>query len=45
MLFELSKDKSLLVTLSKANLDENTANLVKSQAHPTDIKKSLIDSA
>ena len=43
MLFELSKDKSLLSMLSKANLDEHTAKLVKGQANPTEIKKSLIE--
>ena len=43
MLFELSKDKSLLSMLSKANLDEHTAKLVKGQANLTEIKKSLIE--
>ena len=43
MLFELSKDKSLLSMLSKANLDEHTAKLVKGEANPTEIKKSLIE--
>lgn len=43
MLFELSKDKSLLSMLSKANLDEHTAKLVKGQANPTEIKKSLTE--
>ena len=43
MLFELSKDKSLLSMLSKANLDEHTTKLVKGQANPTEIKKSLIE--
>lgn len=43
MLFELSKDKSFLSLLSKADLDENTSNLVKSGANPTEIKKSLLE--
>lgn len=43
MLFELSKDKTLLTILSKADLDENTSNLVKSGANPTELKKSLIE--
>ena len=43
MLFELSKNKTLLSILSKADLDENTSKLVKSNANATEIKKSLID--
>jgi len=43
VLFELSKDKTLLTILSKADLDENTSNLVKSGANPTELKKSLIE--
>jgi len=43
MLFELSKDKSLLSILSKSNLDEATNELITSGASITEIKKSLID--
>lgn len=43
MLFELSKDKSLLTILSKADLDDSTKELVKKGANPTEIKKSLIE--
>jgi hypothetical protein len=43
MLFELSKDKSLLSILSKSNLDEATNELINSGASITEIKKSLID--
>lgn len=43
MLFELSKDKSLLSILSKSNLDEATNKLINSGASITEIKKSLID--
>ena len=43
MLFELSKDKSLLTILSKADLDDSTKKLVKKGANPTEIKKSLLE--
>tara|TARA_R100000734_G_C3314250_1_gene105784 strand:- start:255 stop:1952 length:1698 start_codon:yes stop_codon:yes gene_type:complete len=43
MLFELSKNKTLLSILSKADLDEKTSKLVKSNANATEIKKSLIE--
>ena len=43
MLFELSKDKSLLTMLSKVDLDDSTKELVKKGANPTEIKKSLIE--
>ena len=43
MIFELSKDKSLLSLLSKVNLDKNTESLVKSNANLYEIKKSLED--
>ena len=41
MIFELSKDKSLLYVLSKVELDEETTGLVKVKAPISDIKKSL----
>ena len=41
MIFELSKDKSLLYVLSKVELDEETTELVKVKAPISDIKKSL----
>ena len=43
MIFELSKDKSLLSLLSKVDLDKNTESLVKSNANVYEIKKSLED--
>ena len=43
MIFELSKDKSLLSLLSKVDLDKNTESLVKSNANLYEIKKSLED--
>ena len=43
MIFELSKDKSLLSLLSKVNLDKNTESLVKSNANLYESKKSLED--
>lgn len=42
MIFELSKDKSLLYVLSKVELDEETKALVKEKASPSEIKKSLV---
>tara|TARA_R100001463_G_scaffold88622_1_gene143382 strand:+ start:6227 stop:7951 length:1725 start_codon:yes stop_codon:yes gene_type:complete len=41
MIFELSKNKSLLYVLSKVELDEETTELVKVKAPISDIKKSL----
>ena len=41
MLFELSKDKSLLYVLSKVELDEETQALVNAKAGASEIKKSL----
>ena len=41
MIFDLSKDKSLLNLLSKVDLDEETSNLVKSKASVSSIRKSL----
>ena len=41
MIFELSKDKSLLSLLRKVDLDENTKSLVESNASLYEIKKSL----
>jgi hypothetical protein len=43
MIFELSKDKSLLHVLSKVELDEDTKALVKAKASPSEIKKSLVN--
>lgn len=42
MIFELSKDKSLLYVLSKVELDEETKALVNEKASPSEIKKSLV---
>jgi hypothetical protein len=42
MIIELSKDKSLKTVLLKANIDNETMSLVKSDATITDIKNSLI---
>jgi len=42
MIFELSKDKSLLYVLSKVELDEETKALVNTKASPSEIKKSLV---
>tara|TARA_R110001592_G_scaffold114064_2_gene313574 strand:+ start:720 stop:2354 length:1635 start_codon:yes stop_codon:yes gene_type:complete len=42
MIFELSKDKSLLYVLSKVELDEETKALVNEKASPLEIKKSLV---
>ena len=41
MIFDLSKDKSLLNLLSKVDLDEETGNLVDSRASISSIRKSL----
>ena len=41
MIFELSKDKSLLYILSKVELDKETKALVNQKASPSEIKKSL----
>jgi len=41
MIFDLSKDKNLLNLLSKVDLDEETSNLVKSNASTSSIIKSL----
>ena len=43
MFIELTKDKSLKNILLKADIDEHTLSLVKSNASTTEIKKSLID--
>jgi len=43
MIFELSKDKSLLYVLSKVELDEETKALVSAKASPSEIKKSLVN--
>lgn len=43
MIFELSKDKSLLYVLSKVELDEDTKALVNAKASPSEIKKSLVN--
>ena len=43
MFIELTKDKSLKNILLKADIDEHTLSLVKSDASITEIKKSLID--
>jgi len=42
MIFELSKDKSLLYVLSKVELDDETKALVNAKASPSEIKKSLV---
>ena len=42
MIIELSKDKSLRTVLLKADIDDETMLLVKSDATITDIKDSLI---
>jgi len=41
MFLQLSKNKSLLYVLSKVELDDETAELVRQEATATDIKKSL----
>ena len=41
MFLQLSKNKSLLYVLSKVELDEETAKLVKENASASEIKKSL----
>jgi conjugal transfer/entry exclusion protein len=41
MIFDLSKDKSLLNLLSKVDLDEETSGLVNSKASTSSIRKSL----
>lgn len=41
MIFELSKDKSLLNLLSKVDLDNETSELIKGKASISDIRKSL----